>query len=212
MRNGFWNCGENASWVLAESNNWERPHGYLNGKPTIDKYFELSQKIPFWDEVENSYDVSKERIKESNYYMDLKIKRLKPSLWITHLMQKGIIFKWMDWFLLNWQEIILCILISYLENLFNIFKIWHMRCLIFSSKKSNPSVGSEVTSFNLIPNLKSALMSRGSNLPSHEMISLFPKEISESWRCKCHYWLSISILSSILWKRFFLQWVNTLEI
>jgi transposase InsO family protein len=34
--------------------NWERPHGSLNGKTPMDKYFELSPKTPFWDEVENS--------------------------------------------------------------------------------------------------------------------------------------------------------------
>ncbi|MGO9138482.1 MAG: IS481 family transposase [Syntrophales bacterium] len=60
--------------------NWERPHGSLNGKTPMDKYFELSQKTPFWDEVENLYDASKERIKESNYYMDLRIRKLKRSV------------------------------------------------------------------------------------------------------------------------------------
>lgn len=48
---------------------WKRKY-----KRAIDLPHELSQKTPFWDEVENLYDVFRERIKESNYCMDLSIK------------------------------------------------------------------------------------------------------------------------------------------
>jgi len=32
--------------------NWDRPHGSLGGKTPMDRYFEVSQKTPFWDQVE----------------------------------------------------------------------------------------------------------------------------------------------------------------
>ena len=57
--------------------NWERPHGALNGKTPMDKYFELSPKTPFWDEVEANYDPSQERIREQNYQVDLVLQKLK---------------------------------------------------------------------------------------------------------------------------------------
>ena len=60
--------------------NWDRPHGSLNGKTPMEKYFELADKTPFRDEVEFNYDASKERIQEQNYQVDLQIRKLKPCL------------------------------------------------------------------------------------------------------------------------------------
>jgi len=60
--------------------NWERPHGSLNGKSPIDKYFELSNITPYWDDVCDAYDPDKERIKDQNYNLDLQLERLKRSM------------------------------------------------------------------------------------------------------------------------------------
>lgn len=58
--------------------NWDRAHGVLGGKTPMDKYFELSHKTPFWDEIE--YDPSKERIQEQNYKLDLRLRKVKGSV------------------------------------------------------------------------------------------------------------------------------------
>lgn len=60
--------------------NWLRPHSAHNGKTPMEKYFELSEKTPFSDEVLNNYDKTKERIQHPNYKLDLEIARLKRSL------------------------------------------------------------------------------------------------------------------------------------
>lgn len=60
--------------------NWHRPHGALNGKAPIDKVCQLSSKTPIWDEVEAGYDPSKERFQEPNYWLDLRMKKLKRCL------------------------------------------------------------------------------------------------------------------------------------
>ena len=60
--------------------NWSRHHSAHNGKTPMEKYFELSEKTPFSDEVLNNYDRTKERIQHPNYRLDLEIARLKQSL------------------------------------------------------------------------------------------------------------------------------------
>lgn len=60
--------------------NWLRPHSAHNGKTPMEKYFELSEKTPFSNEVLNNYDRTKERIQHPNYKLDLEIDRLKRSL------------------------------------------------------------------------------------------------------------------------------------
>jgi len=40
--------------------NWFRPHGAHNGRTPMDKYSELSEKTPFWDEVHKNYHPEKE--------------------------------------------------------------------------------------------------------------------------------------------------------
>ena len=57
--------------------NWHRPHGAHKGKTPIEKYFTLSDKTPFWEEVEAGFDPSKERIQEANYWLDQQIRKLK---------------------------------------------------------------------------------------------------------------------------------------
>jgi transposase InsO family protein len=60
--------------------NWNRPHGSLSGKTPMDRYFEVSQKALFWDQVEAMYDPIKERVQEQNYQHYLRVKKLKPSM------------------------------------------------------------------------------------------------------------------------------------
>lgn len=60
--------------------NWHRPHGSLNGKSPMDRFFELIHKTPFSDEVEAKYDSSKEVIRERNYRIDLLVRRVKRCL------------------------------------------------------------------------------------------------------------------------------------
>jgi transposase InsO family protein len=60
--------------------NWHRPHGSLNGKTPMDRFFELIDKTPFSDEIEAYYDPSKEGIREQNYRIDLLLRRMKRCL------------------------------------------------------------------------------------------------------------------------------------
>ena len=57
--------------------NWFRPHGGLKGKTPMERYFELSAKTPFSDEVEALYDASKETTRIQDYRLDLRIMKLK---------------------------------------------------------------------------------------------------------------------------------------
>lgn len=47
--------------------NWDLAHGSLGGLSPMDKYFLVSEKTPFWDEVESYCDDSKEQFQEQNY-------------------------------------------------------------------------------------------------------------------------------------------------
>ena len=60
--------------------NWNRPHGSLGCLSPIDKYFLVSEKTPFWDEVEANYDDKKEQFQEQNYRKQLIVKRLKRPM------------------------------------------------------------------------------------------------------------------------------------
>jgi transposase InsO family protein len=60
--------------------NWYRPHGSLGGKTPMDRYFDLSQKTPFWDDVEGHYDPAGERIRHPNYQTDLRLAKVKRSV------------------------------------------------------------------------------------------------------------------------------------
>ena len=60
--------------------NWDRPHSAHNGKSPMEKYFELSDKTPFSDEIFNLYKSDSVRIQNANYKVDLELQRLKRSL------------------------------------------------------------------------------------------------------------------------------------
>lgn len=60
--------------------NWERGHGSLHGCTPMERYFLLSEKTPFSDEVEASYEPEKERVQDPNYRVDLKLRKLKGCL------------------------------------------------------------------------------------------------------------------------------------
>ena len=57
--------------------NWYRPHSSLGGKTPTEKCHELSQKTPFWDEVEQNYEITNEPIREQNFYLDQTLRKLK---------------------------------------------------------------------------------------------------------------------------------------
>ena len=60
--------------------NWCRPHGSLNGKTPMERYFELSSSTPFSLEIEERYDESKEWIQDANYHTEMELRRLKRCL------------------------------------------------------------------------------------------------------------------------------------
>lgn len=57
--------------------NWQRTHGSLGGMTPAEKALQLSDKTPFQEDVNNSYIPENERIKDSNYQADLKLRKLK---------------------------------------------------------------------------------------------------------------------------------------
>ncbi len=58
--------------------NWHRPQSSLAGKTPCERHSELMDKTPLWEEVSNTYDPSKERIKQQNYRIGSAVKELKP--------------------------------------------------------------------------------------------------------------------------------------
>jgi len=60
--------------------NWDRPHSAHNGKSPMDRYFELSEETPLWEDVHKDYFSKSERIQNQNYKVDLEVQRLKRSL------------------------------------------------------------------------------------------------------------------------------------
>ena len=56
-----------------------RPHGALNGKTPWERWWELSHKTPYRDEIEALYDPTKERLRDQNYQTDLKLAALFES-------------------------------------------------------------------------------------------------------------------------------------
>lgn len=55
--------------------NWLRSHSSLNGRAPIQVVTDLSSKTPLWDEVNDKYDPTKERIKDQNYWIDCQLKK-----------------------------------------------------------------------------------------------------------------------------------------
>ena len=62
------------------SYNYQRLHGSLNGKTPAQYSGELGDKTPLWGDVIAAYDLSKERIQEQNYKIELALRKLKPCL------------------------------------------------------------------------------------------------------------------------------------
>ncbi len=60
--------------------NWERPHSSLKGLTPIERVIELSDQTPLSEEVSQDYQVWKERFQEQNYKLELRLRKLKPSL------------------------------------------------------------------------------------------------------------------------------------
>jgi len=60
--------------------NWERPHSAHNGKTPMERYFELSGKTPFSEDVAKDYHPEQEHIQEQNYRLELQLRKLKRCL------------------------------------------------------------------------------------------------------------------------------------
>lgn len=57
--------------------NWERPHGSLGVKTPTDRFIELIEKAPYWDDVHRQYDPSKERVQDPNYRIEMRLRRIE---------------------------------------------------------------------------------------------------------------------------------------
>ncbi len=60
--------------------NWDRPHSSLDGKTPVERLTELADKTPLWEEVSAKFDLSKERVQEQNYRVELALRKLKRCL------------------------------------------------------------------------------------------------------------------------------------
>ncbi len=60
--------------------NWKLPHSSLKGLTLIDRITELSDQTPLFEDVSQYYQLWKERFQEQNYKLDLRLRKLKPSL------------------------------------------------------------------------------------------------------------------------------------
>jgi transposase InsO family protein len=59
--------------------NWFRVHGSLGTTP-IEKLCQLSDKTPYWEDVERLFDPSKEYYRAQSYLDDVAIQKLKRCL------------------------------------------------------------------------------------------------------------------------------------
>jgi transposase InsO family protein len=60
--------------------NWQRYHGSLKGLTPMEKYFQVNDKAPYWDEVEKNYEPTEERIQEQNYQTEMKVRKLLKKI------------------------------------------------------------------------------------------------------------------------------------
>lgn len=52
----------------------------------MDQYYKLQNKIPYWNEVVENYDRSKERLREQCHVLDVRIAMLKWCMQIIQLV------------------------------------------------------------------------------------------------------------------------------
>ena len=57
------------------SYNYQRLHGFLKGKSPAQYSGELGDKTPLWGDVIAAYNLSKERIQEQNYKIELAFRK-----------------------------------------------------------------------------------------------------------------------------------------
>ena len=57
--------------------NWNRAHGALKGLTPMEMISKLSDETPFWDQAHGNYDITKERIQDAHYQIDLALRKLK---------------------------------------------------------------------------------------------------------------------------------------
>ena len=57
--------------------NWNRAHGALKGLTPMEMISKLSDETPFWDQVHENYGITKERIQDAHYQIDLALRKLK---------------------------------------------------------------------------------------------------------------------------------------
>ena len=60
--------------------NWERPHGSLNGRSPMDRYFDLIHQTPLWEDVEADFCEEAESFRHPEYEIDQRLHALKRSL------------------------------------------------------------------------------------------------------------------------------------
>lgn len=53
--------------------NWHRPHTALNGKTPMDVCCALLQETPYWEDIYEGYDPSKELFRERDYKLDCQL-------------------------------------------------------------------------------------------------------------------------------------------
>lgn len=56
-------------------NNWLRCHSSLTGRTPIQVINALSNKTPLWEEVDDMYDPSRERVRDQNYWVDCQLNK-----------------------------------------------------------------------------------------------------------------------------------------
>lgn len=59
--------------------NWQRTHSSLKGKTPMEKVCSLLESTPLSEEVSANYDIDNERIQESNYQVDLAIRKAQAT-------------------------------------------------------------------------------------------------------------------------------------
>ena len=60
--------------------NWHRPHGSLSGKSPMERFFEVADQTPLWDQIHENYNPASEHIQDPNYRRELRLRELKRSV------------------------------------------------------------------------------------------------------------------------------------